>query len=57
MKDLIRTCEVATVIQAHDRHVTAFLKDGARYEAIEPQLDDIIRFITELGKDIPIATE
>jgi hypothetical protein len=33
------------------------MQDGTHYETIEPMLDDIIRFIRDNKKDIPIATE
>jgi hypothetical protein len=32
-------------------------QDTKRYEATEHGIDDIIRFLREIGKDVPIATE
>ncbi len=57
MKEILKTRDVQTVMQTHDRRVTAFLQDGSRYASTEPMLDEVIRYIQELGKEIPIATE
>ncbi len=57
MKEIIKTRDVETVMQTHDRRVTTYLQDGSRYATTEPMLDEVIRYIQELGKEIPIATE
>lgn len=57
MKEIIKTRDVETVMQTHDRRVTTYLQDGSRYATTEPTLDEVIRYIQELGKEIPIATE
>ncbi|MFO0925453.1 MAG: hypothetical protein U0736_00210 [Gemmataceae bacterium] len=56
-KDVLRTAKVASVFQTHDRRVSIHLADGTRYETVEPALDDVIRFIRAIKRDIPIATE
>ena len=57
MKELVRKGNVRTVMQTHSRRVTVLMADGKRYEATEPGIDDIIKFLREIGKDVPIATE
>lgn len=57
MKEIIKAEEVETVMQTHSRRVTVFLKDGRKFVTTEPTLDLVIRYIQELGKEIPIATE
>jgi hypothetical protein len=57
MKEIIKTRDVETVMQTHDRRVTTYLQDGSRYATTEPMLDEVVRYIQELGKEIPIATE
>jgi hypothetical protein len=57
IQEIIKTRDVESVMQTHQRRVTVFLTDGSRYETTEPGLDDVVSFILELGKPIPIATE
>ena len=57
MKSLILKDKVRHAMQLHNRRVTVSTMDGTHYESTEPMLDDIIRFIRENKKDIPIATE
>lgn len=57
MQEILKTRDVESVMQTHQRRVTVYLKDGTRYATTEPGLDDVIEFIQKLGKDIPIATE
>jgi hypothetical protein len=56
-KTLILKDRVRHAMQLHNRRVTVSTQDGTHYETIEPMLDDIIRFIRDNKKDIPIATE
>ena len=57
VKSLILKDKVRHAMQLHNRRVTVSTMDGTHYESTEPMLDDIIRFIRENKKDIPIATE
>ena len=49
IKQAIANCEVESVWQAHDRSVSAKLKNGEKLVSVEPELDDII--------DLAIAAE
>jgi hypothetical protein len=42
IKKAINNCEVVEVFQAHNRDVSAELKNGSKLIAVEPMLDDII---------------
>ena len=57
VKSLILKDKVRHAMQLHNRKVTVTTADGVNFEAIEPNLDDIVRFIMDNKKDIPIATE
>lgn len=56
-QDILKNGKVQSVMQTHSRQVTIVMDDGTRHETIEPGLDDVIRFLQEIKKDIPIATE
>lgn len=56
-QEMLKNRDVESVMQTHSRLVTIFLADGTRHETVEPGLDDVIKFIHELKKNIPIATE
>ena len=56
-QDLLKNSDVQSVMQLHSRHVTIVLNDGTRHETIEPRLDEVIKFLQEIKKEIPIATE
>lgn len=56
-QDILKNGKVQSVMQTHSRQVTIEMEDGTRHETIEPGLDDVIRFLQEIKKDIPIATE
>lgn len=43
IKEAIRNCEVVQTFQAHNRDVSAQLKNGGKITAVEPELDDIIK--------------
>lgn len=57
VKSLILKDRVRHAMQLHNRRVTISTLEGIHYEATEPKLDDIIQFIRDNKKDIPIATE
>jgi hypothetical protein len=57
IKAMILADKVKDAAQLHSREVTVVTKDGIRYRGTEPMLDDLIKFIQENDKKIPIATE
>jgi hypothetical protein len=57
IKAMILADKVRDAAQLHSREVTIVTKDGIRYRGTEPMLDDLIKFIQENDKKIPIATE
>jgi len=57
IKAMILADKVKDASQLHSREVTVVTKDGIRYRGTEPMLDDLIKFIQENDKKIPIATE
>lgn len=58
-KSIIQHGNVEAVYQTHAREVRISMADGTAYNTIEPEIDDVIRWITELGKrdQIAIATQ
>ncbi|MFM2093300.1 MAG: hypothetical protein RIS70_424 [Planctomycetota bacterium] len=56
-QEILKNKDVESVMQMHSRLVTIFLADGTRHETVEPGLDDVIKFLQEIKKNIPIATE
>ena len=57
IKAMILADKVKDAAQLHSREVTVVTKDGIRYRGTEPMLDDLVKFIQENDKKIPIATE
>jgi len=57
IKAMILADKVRDAAQLHSREVTIVTTDGIRYRGTEPMLDDLIKFIQENDKKIPIATE
>jgi hypothetical protein len=59
--DLVRSTpdSIRAVQQVHTRAVTVLFKDGRRYHATEPVIDDIIRLLKEVDPAgrVLIATE
>lgn len=56
----INDCQAVSIMQAHSRAVSADLKDGRRLEAVEPELDNIMRAALDAEKKcgrIIMATE
>jgi len=57
---LITNGEVEKVVQTHDLQIYITLKDGRTLVSVQPEIDDVIKFIKKCGdacKDIRIATE
>jgi hypothetical protein len=57
LKLVIQNGAVQSVGQTHSRKVTVVLKDGQTYHATEPAIDDVIKYLREIGKNVPIMTE
>lgn len=58
-KAIIQHGDVDTVFQTHALEVRIHMKDGTAYNTLEPAIDDVIRWIDEIGKrdQIAIATQ
>lgn len=44
-----------SVTQTHSRRATVIMADGKRCQATELGIDDVIKFLREIAKDVPIA--
>jgi len=56
----LNNCEVEEIFQAHSKEVSATLNNGDKIEAVEPQIDEIIKETTKASQkcgDIRMATE
>jgi hypothetical protein len=57
LKLVLQHGAVKMVGQTHARQVSVVLEDNQTYRATEPAIDDVIKFLREIGKTVPIATE
>jgi len=57
--ELIRKCEIESVMQTHALDVYLTLKNGERVRAVEPLIDEVFKVLQEVGNcgGIPLATE
>lgn len=56
----LKSCMVSMVVQAHSLNVELTLKDGKKYTAVEPTIDEVFRVLDTVRDrcgDISIATE
>lgn len=59
-EELMRSGNVVSAIQTHDRSVLLWRADGIRHHTVEPRLDDILKLAREIdpsGQKIGIGTE
>ena len=56
---LVKSCDVDTVYQGHDRWVTLTMRDGTRYQTRSPRLDDIVHVLgdTACQREVGIIME